>query len=98
MTGLNPQHRQRPRHIVRRRHVNPDQSARLRAFDIVGGIVEEHDPRSRYADRLAARYKLDPLAFISDDDLLAGLGRKRGAKPGAQHDHHRRRNQPLVPQ
>jgi ribosome biogenesis GTPase A len=34
--------------------------------------------RSRYADRLVARYKLDPLAVIRDEDLLVELGRKRG--------------------
>ena len=34
--------------------------------------------RVRYAERLAARYKLADLATLSDDELLAELGRKRG--------------------
>lgn len=34
--------------------------------------------RVRYADRLMARYKLADLATLSDDELLAELGRKRG--------------------
>jgi ribosome biogenesis GTPase A len=34
--------------------------------------------RVRHADRLRARYKLDDLAALSDDELLAELGRKRG--------------------
>jgi ribosome biogenesis GTPase A len=34
--------------------------------------------RLRHADRLMARYKLDDLAALSDDELLAELGRKRG--------------------
>ena len=34
--------------------------------------------RHRYGDRLQARYKLDDLAAVSDEDLLEALGRKRG--------------------
>lgn len=34
--------------------------------------------RHRYGDRLQARYKLDDLTAISDEDLLDALGRKRG--------------------
>ena len=34
--------------------------------------------RQRYADRLQARYKLDQLSAISDQDLLEAMGRKRG--------------------
>jgi ribosome biogenesis GTPase A len=34
--------------------------------------------RQRYADRLQARYKLDDLAAVSDENLLDALGRKRG--------------------
>ncbi|MEP7295076.1 MAG: ribosome biogenesis GTPase YlqF [Burkholderiales bacterium] len=34
--------------------------------------------RTRYADRLQARYKLDDLAGTSDDALLSAVGRQRG--------------------
>lgn len=34
--------------------------------------------RRRYADRLQARYKLDDLAGLKDEELLAEIGRKRG--------------------
>jgi ribosome biogenesis GTPase A len=34
--------------------------------------------RKRYADRLQARYQVDDLAALSDEALLAGIGRKRG--------------------
>jgi len=34
--------------------------------------------RPRYAERLAARYKLKDLAATSDEDLLAAIGRQRG--------------------
>jgi ribosome biogenesis GTPase A len=34
--------------------------------------------RVRYAERLAARYRLAEFAELSDDELLAELGRKRG--------------------
>ena len=34
--------------------------------------------RGRYADRLQARYKLDDFSAMSDEALLADLGRKRG--------------------
>ncbi len=34
--------------------------------------------RKRYADRLQARYKIDDLSLIADEDLLAEVGRKRG--------------------
>jgi ribosome biogenesis GTPase A len=34
--------------------------------------------RVRHADRLVARYKLADLAALTDDELLAELGRKRG--------------------
>ena len=34
--------------------------------------------RVRYADRLCTRYKLADLAELTDDELLAELGRKRG--------------------
>ena len=34
--------------------------------------------RKRYADRLQPRYQVDDLAALSDEALLAGIGRKRG--------------------
>jgi len=34
--------------------------------------------KKRYADRLQARYKLDGVAGLSDEQLLAEIGRKRG--------------------
>ncbi len=34
--------------------------------------------RRRYADRLRPRYQVDDLAALSDEALLAGIGRKRG--------------------
>ena len=34
--------------------------------------------RLRYADRLAARYKIQDAAAASDEDLLAAIGRQRG--------------------
>ena len=34
--------------------------------------------RPRYADRLTTRYKLKDLAAVSDEDLLAAVGRQRG--------------------
>ncbi len=34
--------------------------------------------RKRYADRLQPRYQIDDLAALSDEALLAGIGRKRG--------------------
>jgi ribosome biogenesis GTPase A len=43
--------------------------------------------RARYADRLRARYKLDDITAVSDQDLLAELGRKRGGlRAGGQVD------------
>jgi ribosome biogenesis GTPase A len=41
--------------------------------------------RQRYADRLQARYKLDVIDALSDEGLLAEVGRKRGGLlPGGQ--------------
>jgi ribosome biogenesis GTPase A len=34
--------------------------------------------RPRYADRLAARYKVRDIAATADEDLLAAIGRARG--------------------
>src|SRR5439155_26568989 len=48
---LNPERRERLCHVVGRGHVNHGEAARAGAFDILGEIVEEYDPRSRHPDR-----------------------------------------------
>ncbi|MDH4390319.1 MAG: ribosome biogenesis GTPase YlqF [Aquabacterium sp.] len=44
--------------------------------DVAMALLERVRPR--YADRLAARYKIADTAGASDDDLLSAIGRQRG--------------------
>ena len=44
--------------------------------DVALALLERVRPR--YADRLAARYKIQDTAAASDEDLLAAIGRQRG--------------------
>ena len=90
----NSQRGKRRRDVIRRSHMHGAQAPRPRAFDILGGIVEEHDARGGHADRFHDMIIGRGFGFPKPDrrrqDRSRGNGRARRHKPAKNARHARR--------